>query len=231
MFCFCILISRLVYFFFVKKDISNLCKINSQLKYYAIWYSELSLNKNWKVFSEKSIPRFFTVHHISATCHHFKVGQKNLKKSSTKNSSNEMNRLHGIFFQKNIYSSFESKICFFMEKARKKKERRKNREINLPFYFTSFFFSIWKSDSLCIYKTLTTILITIFYQRMLHNATSFRISSLLVMKLVLPEIVYLGSGKTKFGFWGLFNLPLKTPLLHISGNSGYKPICHKSIHY
>ena len=67
-------------------------------------------------------------------------------------------------------------------------------------YFTSFFFSIWKSDSLCIYKTLTTILITIFYQRMLHNATSFRISSLLVMKLVLPEIVYLGSGKTKFGF-------------------------------
>ena len=94
-----------------------------------------------------------------------------------------MNRLHGIFFQKNIYSSFESKICFLWK--------------NL---ISQVFFSIWKSDSLCIYKTLTTILITIFYQRMLHNATSFRISSLLVMKLVLPEIVYLGSGKTKFGF-------------------------------
>ena len=141
-----------------------------------------------------------------------------------------MNRLHGIFFQKNIYSYFESKICFLRKKLEKKK--KEGKIVKLIYHFISqVLFSIWKSDSLCIYKTLTTILITIFYQRMLHNATSFRISSLLVMKLVLPEIVYLGSGKTKFGSWGFFNLPLKTPLLHISGNSGYKPICHKSIHY
>ena len=86
-----------------------------------------------------------------------------------------------------------------MEKARKKK--KEGKIVKLIYHFISqVFFSIWKSDSLCIYKTLTTILIKIFYQRMLHNATSFRISSLLVMKLVLLEIVYLGSGKTNFGF-------------------------------
>ena len=84
-----------------------------------------------------------------------------------------------------------------MEKARKKKKERKI--VKLIYHFISQVFSIWTSDSLCIYKTLTTTLITIFYQRMLHNATSFSISSLLVMKLVLSEIVNLGSGKTKFG--------------------------------
>ena len=204
-----------LFFFFVKKDISNLCKINSQLKYYAIWCSELSLNKNWKVFSEKSIPRFF--YSTSYLCYvsPFQSRTKKILKSpEQKTRQTKWIDCTEFFFKKIYIPVLKVKFVFYGK-----------------ILFHKFFFSIWKSDSLCIYKTLTTILITIFYQRMLHNATSFRISSLLVMKLVLPEIVYLGSGKTKFGFWGLFNLPLKTPLLHISGNSGYKPICHKSIHY
>ena len=42
-----------------------------------------AVNYRW-IKTEKFFPRnqfhvFFTVHHISATCHHFKVGQKKIK--------------------------------------------------------------------------------------------------------------------------------------------------------
>ena len=151
---------------------------------------------------------FFTVHHISATCHHFKVGQKKIKNSpEQKTRQTKWIDCTEFFFQKNIYSSFESKICFLWKKLEKRK--KEGKIVKLIYHFISqVFFSIWKSDSLCIYKTLTTILITIFYQRMLHNATSFRISSLLVMKLELPEIQCIADRRSFYDLDRFRSLPI-----------------------
>ena len=53
-----------------------------------------------------------------------------------------MNRLHGIFFQKNIYSSFESKICFLWKKLEKRKKEGKIVKLIYHFISQVFFFDM-----------------------------------------------------------------------------------------